>query len=304
MNATITGDHVLGDWGGTRLRLFRIKDGQVTARLDGPGTTALATSAERVLGEQLAVWQAEGPIAGVTMCGMAGSPAGLVVAPYADCPAGFDDWHGARMRVMLAGTPVDVLPGMACRAGGAVPEVMRGEETQVFGALTLDPSLASGRHTIVLPGTHSKWVDLVDGRITSFRTAPTGEIFALIATHSSLTGNDAPGIGSFDDGFARGLERCGEPLLGAVFEARAARLLDQRSREWSRGYVSGLLIGSEARQFAPGSGTVVVIGDPALAYLYVRALATQGHASRALDGDAAVLAGLARTLVPAKGTPS
>jgi 2-dehydro-3-deoxygalactonokinase len=159
-----------------------------------------------------------------------------------------------------------------------------------------DPALASGRHVMVLPGTHAKWVVLEDGAITSFRTAPTGELFALIAGQSSLTGNDAPGEGSFDEGFARGLDRAGEPMPGALFEARAARLLNGRSRDWSRGYLSGLLIGAEVAQFAPPAGRVTMIGDPRLCGLYQRALAARDLAVRLVDGDTAVLSGLALTL--------
>ncbi|WP_225007179.1 2-dehydro-3-deoxygalactonokinase [Novosphingobium percolationis] len=287
---------VLGDWGGTNLRLFRVQDGVVTARLDGPGTTALSGNAAEVLAERLALWLAEGPIAGVTLCGMAGSPAGLVVAPYAPCPATAAQWQAAPATLTVAGVPVAVLPGLSARDAKGVPDVMRGEEAQVFGAMALDPALAHGRHVIVLPGTHSKWVMLDDGAITGFRTAPTGELYALIAGQSSLTGNDAPGEGSFDDGFARGLARADEPMPGALFEARAARLLDGRSRAWAQGYLSGLLIGAEVAQFAPDTGSVVVVGAPALAALYARALTARGLAFTAVDGDAAVLAGLTLTL--------
>lgn len=286
---------VLGDWGGTNLRLFRVQDGAVTARLDGPGTTALAGNAAEILGERLSIWLAEGPVAGVTLCGMAGSPAGLIVAPYAPCPATMTDWCSSGASTTVAGVPVRVLPGLSHRADG-VPEVMRGEEAQVFGALALDPMLAEGRHVIVLPGTHSKWVTLDDGSITGFNTAPTGELFALIAGQSSLTGTDTPGDGSFDEGFTRGLQRSAEPVLGALFEARAARMLDGRSRDWAKGYLSGLLIGSEAAQFAAGTAAVTVIGAPALAGLYSRALAAANVATSVIDGDAAVLAGLTRTL--------
>lgn len=287
---------VLGDWGGTNLRLFRVQDGAVTARLEGPGTTALSGNAAEVLAERLAVWLADGPIAGVTLCGMAGSPAGLVVAPYAPCPAKVGQWQATPARIMVAGVAVDILPGLSCRDAHGVPDVMRGEEAQVFGAIALDPTLGEGRHVIVLPGTHSKWVTLEDGAITAFRTAPTGEVFALLAGQSSLTGNDAPGDGSFDDGFARGLSRASEAPLGALFEARAARLLDGRSRDWARGYLSGLLIGAEVAQFAPVDSPVAIIGAPALAALYARALAARALPFARIDGDAAVLAGLSLTL--------
>ena len=282
---------VLGDWGTTRLRLFRMADGDVDARLDGPG--ALAGDAEGALAERLDVWKAEGALSEVVLCGMAGAPGALVAAGYAACPADAAHWLSSRTRLEVAGIPVSVLPGLSCKDSEGVPEVMRGEEAQVFGALALHPELGQGEHLIALPGTHCKWVSVVNGTIVGFRTHPTGEMFALLAGQSTLTGPDTPGEGTFDDGFARGVERCEEPLTGALFEARAARMLDGRSKDWSRGYISGLLIGGEVAAQVPAGISVVLIGDQALVALYDRALAARGCTSRKIDGDAAVLAGLA-----------
>lgn len=284
--------YVLGDWGTSRLRLYRMTDGQLTGRLDGPGAGVLDTPAATVLAERLSVWLDDGPISDVTLCGMAGAPGALVEAGYAACPAGSGTWLGSLTPIEVNGVRVQVLPGLSCRSAANVPEVMRGEETQVFGALALHPELSEGRHLIVLPGTHSKWVEIEDGTILRFRTHPTGELFALLAAKSTLTGTDTPGEGTFDDGFARGLKRCGEPLTAALFEARAARMLDRRSKDWSSGYLSGLLIGSEVGMEARTRPAVVVIGDAALSHLYERTLARTGCAIRRIDGDAAVVAGL------------
>ncbi len=284
-------NHVLGDWGTTRLRLFRLDGEDVVARLNGPG--ALEGNAEAALAERLELWKVEGPLSEVVLCGMAGAPGALVAAGYAACPADAAKWLSSRARLEVSGIPVSVLPGLSCKDSEGVPEVMRGEEAQVFGALALHPELGSGEHLIALPGTHCKWVSVVNGTIVGFRTHPTGELFALLAGQSTLTGPDTPGEGSFDDGFARGVERCEEPLTGALFEARAARMLDGRSKDWSRGYISGLLIGGEVAAQVPTGISVVLIGDPALSALYDRALAARGCTSRKIDGDAAVLAGLA-----------
>jgi 2-dehydro-3-deoxygalactonokinase len=284
-------NHVLGDWGTTRLRLFRLDGEDVVARLNGPG--ALEGNADAALAERLETWKAEGPLSEVVLCGMAGAPGALVAAGYAACPADAAKWLSSRARLEVSGIPVSVLPGLSCKDSEGVPEVMRGEEAQVFGALALHPELGSGEHLIALPGTHCKWVSVVNGTIVGFRTHPTGELFALLAGQSTLTGPDTPGEGTFDEGFARGLVRCEDSLTGALFEARAARMLDGRSKDWSRGYISGLLIGGEVAAQVPNGISVVLIGDPALSALYVRALAARGCTSRKIDGDAAVLAGLA-----------
>ncbi|WP_164135303.1 2-dehydro-3-deoxygalactonokinase, partial [Stenotrophomonas maltophilia] len=83
---------------------------------------------------------------------------GWVEAPYAACPAAFADLAGAIVwRRLETGTPLGFVPGISLVDAGGVPDVMRGEETQVFGALAA-LSLADG--VFVLPGTHSKWVEV------------------------------------------------------------------------------------------------------------------------------------------------
>ncbi|WP_240344973.1 2-dehydro-3-deoxygalactonokinase [Novosphingobium sp. THN1] len=291
---------VIGDWGSTRLRLFLVENGETTARLDGPGVTQLVEPAERVLARLLSVWLATGRIEAITLCGMVGSPAGLAVAPYAPCPVDAEGWHRARTRLRVLGHDVEILPGLSYRTAIGVPEVMRGEETQVFGAMVLNPALREGERLFALPGTHGKWVSTCDGAITDFRTAPTGEVFAAITGHTSLTGPDTPGEGSFDDGFGRGLARSAEPLPGTLFEARAARLLDGRSRDWAKGYLSGVLIGAEVAQFGMGTQNVTLIGDPALAALYASAIAHHGGSSQQVDGESAVVAGLSHAITLAE----
>ena len=78
----------------------------------------------------------------------------------------------------LTGRPAWIVPGVSARTA-AGPDVMRGEETQVVGA-----GLTEG--TIALPGTHSKWVELREGRIAGFRTSMTGELYAALSRHTIL----------------------------------------------------------------------------------------------------------------------
>ena len=168
---------------------------------------------------------------------------------------------------------------------------MRGEETQIFGAMALDPRLASGKHIVLLPGTHSKWVWLDDGAIVRFRTSMTGELYALLGQSSLLAAGEA---GSNEgEGFAAGLLRAGQGAAPSValFEARAAQLLDGRTVDWARGFVSGLLIGAEIAEMAPHD-TVLAIGDPALVVRYNEALAQRGVQMRSMDGEACAIAGL------------
>lgn len=283
---------ILGDWGTSRLRLFRFADGVLRDRVEGPGIGQLDASAATVLLRALEPWRQDGVIANVTLCGMAGARGGLVEAGYLDCPAIVSDWQQHATALMLADIPVRVLPGLRCRNDAGVPDVMRGEETQIFGALAQDIKFAVGSWTFVLPGTHCKWVSVKDGKVTRFRTYLTGELYALLTKYSTLVAKGKSGEGDSALGFARGLERRGDGTLGAVFEARAAQLVDGRSPKWAEGFLSGLLIGSEVEAEARAQARIVLIGDPALCERYIDAMRNVDCSIVQLDGDAAVLAGL------------
>ncbi|PJG47587.1 2-dehydro-3-deoxygalactonokinase [Sphingobium sp. LB126] len=288
---------VVGDWGTSRLRLFRMEQGRVTARHDGPGIGAVGQEAEAAFAATIAPWLEEGAPREIRLCGMAGARDGWVEAPYADCPADAESWRAAAKRFDWRGTPVSIMAGVACVGEDGAHDVMRGEETQIFGAMARDPALARGRHLIVLPGTHNKWTVVEDGRIASFRTMPTGELFALLRDHSTLgpkTDRAHPAQEAL--GFGEGLERAGEGrLLSSLFAARAMRLRAGRSAEWATGYLSGLIIGceiAEMRGTLEEVDDILLIGDAQLAVRYAQALGRQGLASQLLDGDACSLAGL------------
>jgi 2-dehydro-3-deoxygalactonokinase len=210
--------------------------------------------------------------------GMAGSRQGWQEAPYAPCPAGPDEL--VRRLHWIEPGRIAIVPGLSVEQGG-VPDVMRGEEVQIFGALRLT-GLRDG--TFVLPGTHNKWVTVQEGRVTGFRTYMTGEVYGLLTQHSILartTQADAP----LDEAtFLQGVQRSGS-LLHNAFGARALALFDRLSPSHSASYLSGLLIGEELRAQSPG-GDVVLIGAPALTARYGLALRQAGVATRTLGAEA------------------
>ncbi|WP_298398101.1 2-dehydro-3-deoxygalactonokinase [Sphingobium sp.] len=293
----MSGYAVIGDWGTSRLRLFRVEKGAIVARRDGPGIGAVGRAAEAAFAETIAPWLEEGAPQSITLCGMVGARDGWVEAPYADCPADAATWRKAAVRFDWRGVPLAIMAGLACEGADGIPDVMRGEETQIFGAIARDPALGQGRHLIVLPGTHNKWSLVQDGRIAAFRTVPTGEMFALLRDHSTLS----PKVEVADpaeeaSGFAEGLEKAGVGKLSqSLFAARAMRLRAGRSADWALGYLSGLLIGCEVAEVRASLGEdadVLLIGDKRLSARYAQALDAQGVGSAAIDGDACVLAGL------------
>ena len=290
--------HIVGDWGTSRLRLSLIIDGAVVDRHEGAGIGQSDRAPAEVLAEAIAPWRAYGPATSITLCGMVGSRNGWAEVPYAECPTDAANWRAHAAQVAFEGGMVTIMAGLAGEGPTGAPDVMRGEETQVFGALALDPRLARGRHLVVLPGTHSKWARMENGRITGFQTFPTGELFALLRDHSILTRVAADKDGCEGDeraGFDHGLARAGEgQLLGALFEARAAQLRQARSPHWALGYLSGLLLGREVAEAATGAGAerIILIGDPKLTARYCRTLESCGMLGEAMDGDACALAGL------------
>lgn len=205
--------------------------------------------------------------------GMAGSKQGWLEAPYCACPAGFDE-VASQLAWVRAGR-IAIVPGLSCEHEG-IPDVMRGEETQVFGALQL---LGLSDGLLVLPGTHSKWVTVRGGRIESFSTFMTGEFYALLRQHSLLARSLPETDGdvdwpAFDEGVALALALRSSSLLQTAFSVRTLSLFDRMAPERLPSYLSGLVIGEEIRsRELPEGAQLVLIGSELLTERYQRALA-------------------------------
>ena len=240
------------DWGTSSLR---------AALLDENGSVAEERSLQRgiltvpagefpqVFDEAVAPWR-HIPGALFLLGGMVGSRQGWMEAPYCPCPAGFAD-IAAKLAWVEPGR-IAIVPGLNCEQGG-VPDVMRGEETQVFGALDL-LGLTDG--VFVLPGTHSKWARVANRRIESFSTFMTGEFYALLRQHSILSRTMPADDGALDEqAFERGVRHAVQAgnLLHAAFSARTLSLFDALPADALPSYLSGLVIGEELRSQAPAS---------------------------------------------------
>jgi 2-dehydro-3-deoxygalactonokinase len=288
---------ILGDWGTTRLRLWLIQNGSVVDSRAGPGIGHLGGTPREALEAAIAPWIADNPAARIVLCGMVGARNGLHEVPYVACPLDAVRWRGGAADLVVDGLPVRIAAGAAWRHEDARVDVMRGEETQIFGAMRLDPPLARGRNIVLLPGTHSKWVTLDAGCLTEIRTFLTGEVFALLQGSSLLAAGPERHAGAASDGFSSGLARGRDTngLLGALFETRTAQLCDGKGADWAHEFLSGLLLGSELTE-VDRSGhlpiEVTIIGGGDLARRYARALSARNVKARLLDGDACARAGL------------
>jgi len=289
--------HALGDWGTTRLRLVRVVDGGVSGRVEGPGIGGLTQSPSTALRDAIDRLGEGTPPATIRLCGMAGARGGIHEVPYVLCPASTAEWLASAWRGEFDGTPLAIAAGLADDGGGR-PDVMRGEETQIFGALALSRELAGLRSIFILPGTHSKWVTVRDGQIETFRTFMTGELFDLLATRSTLVlqdgkADEAESHLGFEAGVARATDRSG--LAASLFEVRSSQLRLGKSPDWARGFLSGLVIGDEVvsmQQHAEETGPVTLIGAKSLCDRYESVLGRMGISARRMDGDACSLRGL------------
>jgi 2-dehydro-3-deoxygalactonokinase len=307
MDSSVT---IFGDWGTSRLRLYLRQGKSVLDRRDGPGIGALTKSPRETFLDLVGDWREAGPSMAL-LCGMVGSRNGWREAAYAPCPAGAADIRERLLHIDVDGLPVAIVPGLSCRNALGGPDVMRGEETQILGALELDPTLKRGRRLLALPGTHTKWVVVEDGVIVSFLTAPVGELYALLREHSILAkaaGRRPATVPNLAEGFARGVARIVEQgparLPHLIFETRSRQLLDGLPKDEAMGFLSGLLIAGDTATTSSwfgDLGQVSLIGAPALSALYAQAIAAHGGSSVTVDGDSAVLAGLT-TLSPAQNS--
>jgi 2-dehydro-3-deoxygalactonokinase len=215
--------------------------------------------------------------------GMAGSRQGWHEAPYVACPAGLDELRQSLHWIELG--RIALVPGLSDEQG-EVPDVMRGEEVQIFGAMRL-AGLADG--LFVLPGTHSKWATVQGGRITGFRTCMTGEFYGLLSQHSILARTLEADAALDEAVFLRGVARAGngEGLLHNAFGVRALALFGRLSPPESASYLSGLLIGEELRlQELPSGREVIAIGAVALTARYALALGQRGASVRIFGAEA------------------
>jgi 2-dehydro-3-deoxygalactonokinase len=275
------------DWGTSSLRVARLgPQGRVLQERSLPRGILTVAPGEfpSVFDDACGDWmrQSGGP---AILSGMVGSRQGWLEAPYCPCPAGFDE-IAARLAWVQPGR-IAIVPGLSCETYG-VPDVIRGEETQVFGALQL-LGIADG--LFVLPGTHSKWVRVVRGRIEAFATFMTGEFYALLRRHSILARTLPDMDGELDaQALRRGVEHALQSgnLLHAAFSARTLALFERLPAAALPSYLSGLLIGEELRSqdLRAPSGPLVVIGSPALTQRYEVALQVMGVGAHSVGSQA------------------
>ena len=279
------------DWGTSSLRAYLMDaNGTVIGERSEPwgimhlGDRDFAGAHREVIGQ----WT-EADDLPVIACGMVGSAQGWVEAPYCPAPAGAEDL--ARSLTIIPGTRVHIVAGVAQRGQ---PDVMRGEETQIIGALSRAARMAQ-ECRVVCPGSHSKWVTVRNGHIAAFTTYMTGELYSVLSEHSILGrfahGRTPPDPADASDAFRLGVQTARDSehdSASLLFSARARVLLGGVRPDASLAYLSGVLIGSEVRSGLSGEvAPEALIGAPALCSRYADALREFDVVDVDLVGDSA-----------------
>lgn len=286
------------DWGTTSFRLWLLsRSGAVLAeRRSAEGmTTAMRTGFPDVLQAHLDAIGAPADLP-VLVCGMAGARQGWVEAGYIDVPASLSAVLDGAVRVPGQARDVRILPGLAQR-DKAAPDVMRGEETQLLGALS------SGDDTeklVCMPGTHSKWVTVKDGGVTRFATFMTGELFEAISkqtilSHAVAEAETFTGAHEAFTAAVRDIYAHPELATNRLFTLRSGQLLHGLTATDAKARLSGIMIGLEiagAHSQAKRQTPVVLIGSGALGALYEGAFTALEINYTVIDADEAVRRGL------------
>lgn len=287
------------DWGTSSLRAYLFAaSGAVLHRLESSDGVQQVPNRQfrEVFEARCAAWLALDPALPVIACGMIGSQQGWREAAYVECPADLQRLAGGLTDLEdLAGRPFQIVPGLKLQTRDGHCDVMRGEETQIFGLRSAASTQAS---LYLLPGSHSKWVRCEADAVHDFRSFLTGELYAAIARHT-IVGRLFPDAGSGDDfdeaAFSDGLRRVREQpeaLTAHLFSVRAQGLLKRRTPAELPSFLSGLLIGAElvaALRWATPASPITLIGAPGLSKRYRVALDRFEQTYTTADSDAAAL---------------
>lgn len=299
---------IAADWGTSSLRLYlcEYREAGPSLILDnrtGPGVSRVDGKFEETFFSLLDDWIAQHDPMPIIISGMAGSTIGWREAPYLQCPVDIAAVAQGRLTFAARGLDISIVAGLQTINPLGAADVMRGEELQLLGWLQ-DVDVDDGAaRLIALPGTHNKWTLLRNGRIETFLTALTGELFALLKDHSVLIvdrNTEAFNEEAFLQGVAA-IENLGQAhLLHTLFTTRSQQVLGEMPAAQGLSYLSGLLVGSDVigalalfRETAPEISTVSLIGEPHLCKRYRLVLERLGVEVQSSDTAQIAIAGYA-----------
>lgn len=215
------------------------------------------------------------PLSGIPLIlsGMGSSAMGMLELPYKLLPFAAD---GTDLPVhSLASTkyfPHEIVMVSGIKSDD---DVMRGEEVQLVGCF--DDSDV-GEMVFLFPGTHSKHIRVVNGRVIEFQTYMTGELFQLLSVRSILSATiEKPPVEFTDEHWQCFLEGINDSEnfnpLRAFFFVRTNHLFDKMSKAENFFYLSGLLIGLELKELEFDAAVpIILVTNEAMRPFYTLAL--------------------------------
>ena len=282
------------DWGTTHMRAWAIgeEDNVLAFRESNEGMKDLQQNQfEPVLLKLIESWLDDTKVTTVIACGMVGSKQGWVETPYLKTPCvPIDNQQLAIATTKDNRIKVNFVPGVM---QNNLADIMRGEETQIAGFINKNPDFNG---VVCLPGTHTKWVNVKEGQITSFKTFMTGELFGVISNHTlirhsiSIKGWNQAG---FEAGIHEGFNKPGS-IASDLFSLRAESIVNDLDRDEARSTLSGLLLGVELNwaQSYWENNNVTIIGSQLLSNNYHQGLKILGGKSQLFSLETATLSGL------------
>ena len=282
------------DWGTTHLRAYRISSrGQTLERRQSPRGISSLRHGEfaDALDELIRDWRNES--LPVLLCGMVSSRQGWREVPYTACPASLADVGTGLVQIETPSGGAWIVGGISTEDSRGRHDVMRGEETQIFGACE-----DVGRRLIVAPGTHSKWALVHDRTVEHFRTYLTGELYAVLREHSSLGWAMEGREAEFDErSFLAGVRAVHEDpdLSHTLFTVRTRTLFEGCEPGEQGAHLSGILIGNEILSGLKhhAADSITLIASASLGRWYSTAFSALGRSDvKFVDAEDAVVQGL------------
>ena len=285
---------IAADWGTTHMRAWAIgeEDKVLAFRESNEGMKDLQQNEfEPVLLRLIESWLDNTKITTVMSCGMVGAKQGWVETPYLKTPCvPIDNNQLTTANTLDKRIIVHLVPGVMQNHPA---DIMRGEETQIAGFINKNQDFNG---VVCLPGTHSKWVNINEGQITSFKTFMTGELFGVITNHTLIRHSTSIKgwiQESFEDGIHEGFNNPGL-IASNLFSLRAESIVNNLGRNQARSTLSGLLLGVELNgaQIYWKNNDVTLIGSELLSNNYNQGLKVLGGQSQSFSVEAATLSGL------------
>jgi 2-dehydro-3-deoxygalactonokinase len=203
--------------------------------------------------------------------GMASSSIGMIELPYKDFPFSADGSDLITKIIEADGTfthKTIIISGAKTN-----DDAMRGEETILIGCFNDDFS-AKEERVFVFPGTHSKHIEVKNGKAVTVKTYMTGEFFELLSQKSILSLSVEEGKGlEYEENkqsFKKGaLDSIKQNLLHSCFLVRTNQLFGKLAKQQNYYYLSGLLIGNEMKELMNnGYSNITLVSNEILSPYY------------------------------------